>query len=181
MGRHHPAVLLGLLVYGYANGVHAGRKLERVSYDSAAFRHVAANTHPNHDTLATLRRRYLQAIEVLFAQELVLAHEMKLRKLSRIALDGAKIKINGHANASKHRALCSAHANRIEVQLLEEVQALLQLAEASDKHAQAGGMDVPAEICQQATVRSGSTGNELPGGSRPPRMALREQSSAKLM
>lgn len=142
---HHPAVLLGLLVYGYANGVHSSRKLERATYDSVAFRYVAANTHPDHDTLATFRRRFLKEIEGLFVQVLVLAREMKLLKLGQIALDGTKIK----ANASKHRALSWAHANKIEAQLREEVQALLKLAEASDKQAQADGMDVPAEIARR--------------------------------
>jgi transposase len=52
-------VLLGLLIYGYANGVHSSRKIERATYDSVAFRYVAANTHPDHDTLATFRRRFL--------------------------------------------------------------------------------------------------------------------------
>ena len=142
---HHPAVLLGLLIYGYATGVHSSRKLERATYDSVAFRYVAANTHPDHDTLATFRRRFLKEIEGLFVQVLVLAREMKLLKLGQIALDGTKIK----ANASKHRALSWAHANKIEAQLREEVQALLQLAEASDKQVQADGMDVPAEIARR--------------------------------
>ena len=142
---HHPAVLLGLLVYGYASGVHSSRKLERATYDSVAFRYVAANTHPDHDTLATFRRRFLKEIEGLFVQVLLLAREMKLLKLGQIALDGTKIK----ANASKHRALSWAYANKIEAQLREEVQALLKLAEASDKQAQADGMDVPAEIARR--------------------------------
>ena len=43
---HHPAVLLGLLIYGYASGVHSSRKIERATYDSVAFRYVAANTQP---------------------------------------------------------------------------------------------------------------------------------------
>ena len=43
---YHPAVLLGILVYGYATGVFSSRKLERASYDSVAFRFVAANQHP---------------------------------------------------------------------------------------------------------------------------------------
>lgn len=105
---HHPAVLLGLLVYGYASGVHSSRKIERATYDSVAFRFVAANTHPDHDTLATFRRRFLKEIEALFVQVLVLAREMKLLKLGHIALDGTKIE----ANASKHKALSWAHANK---------------------------------------------------------------------
>jgi transposase len=142
---HHPAVLLGLLVYGYASGVHSSRKIERATYDSVAFRFVAANTHPDHDTLATFRRRFLKEIEALFVQVLVLAREMKLLKLGHIALDGTKIE----ANASKHKALSWGHANKIEAQLREEVQSLLALAENSDTQAIPDGMDVPAEIARR--------------------------------
>jgi transposase len=142
---HHPAVLLGLLIYGYASGVHSSRKIERATYDSVAFRYVAANTHPDHDTLATFRRRFLKEVEALFVQVLVLAREMKLLKLGHIALDGTKIQ----ANASKHKALSWGHANKIEAQLRQEVQALLALAETSDRAAIPDGMDVPAEIARR--------------------------------
>ena len=42
---YHPALLLGLLVYGYATGVFSSRKLERATYDSVAFRFIAVNQH----------------------------------------------------------------------------------------------------------------------------------------
>ncbi len=142
---HHPAVLLGLLIYGYASGVHSSRKIERATYDSVAFRYVAANAHPDHDTLATFRRRFLKEVESLFVQVLVLAREMKLLKLGHIALDGTKIE----ANASKHKALSWAHANKIEAQLRREVQTLLALAESSDAATVPDGMDVPAEIARR--------------------------------
>jgi len=142
---HHPGVLLGLLIYGYATGVHSSRKIERASYDSVAFRYVAANTHPDHDTLATFRRRFLKEVQALFVQVLVLAREMKLLKLGHIALDGTKI----DANASKHKALSWAHANKIEAQLRREVQTLLALAEKSDGAAIPDGMDVPPEIARR--------------------------------
>src|SRR5271155_1827164 len=67
---YHPALLLGLLVYGYATGVLSSRKLERATYDSVAFRFIAANDHPDHDTIATFRRRFLKEIEALFVKSL---------------------------------------------------------------------------------------------------------------
>jgi hypothetical protein len=106
---------------------------------------VAANTHPDHDTLATFRRRFLKEVEALFVQVLVLAREMKLLNLGHIALDGTKI----GANASKHKALSWAHANKIEAQLRQEVQTLLALAEKSDRAAKPDGMDIPAEIARR--------------------------------
>jgi transposase len=38
---HHPAVLLGLLIYGYSTGFPSSRKIERATYDSVAFRYIA--------------------------------------------------------------------------------------------------------------------------------------------
>lgn len=75
----------------------------------------------------------------------MLAREMKLLKLGNIALDGTKI----HANASRHKALSWAHANKIEAQLCQEVKTLLALAEKSDRSATPDGMDVPAEIARR--------------------------------
>ena len=63
---YHPALLLGLLVYGYTTGVFSSRKLERATYDSVAFSFIAANDHPDHDTIATFRARFLKDIEGLF-------------------------------------------------------------------------------------------------------------------
>jgi transposase len=77
---HHPATLLAILVYGYATGVFSSRKLEQATYDSVAFRYIAADTHPDHDTLATFRRRFLDELSDLFVPALELAKEMKLLK-----------------------------------------------------------------------------------------------------
>lgn len=142
---YHPAMLLALLVYGYASGVHSSRKIERACHDSVAFRFIAANTQPDHDSIANFRRRFLPQIEALFVQVLMLAREMKCLKLGNIALDGTKIA----ANASKHKALSWAHANKIEAQLREEVQQLLKLAEDSDNRPLNDGLDVPAEIARR--------------------------------
>ena len=142
-----PSMLLGLLIYGYASGVHSSRKIERACHDSVAFRFIAANTHPDHDSIANFRRRFLSQIEALFVQVLLLAREMKCLKLGNIALDGTKIA----ANASKHKALSWEHANRIEAHLREEVQMLLKLAEDSDSRPVNDGLDVPAEIARRET------------------------------
>ena len=71
---YHPTVLLGILVYGYATGVFSSRKLERASYASVAFRFVAANQRPDHDTIATFRRRFLKQIEALVSAGAKISH-----------------------------------------------------------------------------------------------------------
>jgi len=139
---YHPSMLLGLLVYGYATGVFTSRKLERATYDSVAFRFIAANDHPDHDTIAAFRRRFLKEIEALFVAVLMLAREMGVLKLGTVGLDGTKI----HANASRHSALSYEHASKIEAQLKAEVAALLAKAEAADQADIPDGMAIPAEL-----------------------------------
>jgi transposase len=143
---YHPALLLGLLVYGYATGVFSSRKLERATHDSVAFRFIAANDHPDHDTIATFRRRFLKDIAALFVRVLELAREMGLLKLGTVALDGTKI----HANASRHSALSYEHATKIEAQLKAEVAELLARAEAADQaEAVVDGMSIPEELTRR--------------------------------
>jgi len=139
---HHPAVLLGLLIYGYVTGIPSSRKIERATYDSVAFRYIAANTHPDHDTLAHFRRRFGSQFEQLFVQVLMLAREMGMLKLGKVSVDGSKIK----ANASKHRALSWGHLQKIEKQLQQEVLQLIALAESEDRKNVPDGMEVPKEI-----------------------------------
>jgi len=142
---YHPALLLGLIIYGYATGVFSSRNLERATYDSVAFRFIAANEHPDHDTIATFRRRFLPQIEALFVQVLGVAREMGVLKLGTVALDGTKI----HANASRHSALSHEHASQIEAQLKAEVADLLGRAEAADQADVADGMSIPEELSRR--------------------------------
>jgi transposase len=142
---YHPTVLLGILVYGYATGVFSSRKLERASYDSVAFRFVAAHQHPDHDTIAAFRRRFLKPIAALFVEVLHLAREMGVLKLGTLALDGTKI----HANASRHSALSYEHAGQIEAQLQAEVAELMAKAEAADQADVPDGMSIPDELARR--------------------------------
>ena len=142
---YHPALLLGLLVYGYATGVFSSRKIERATYDCVAFRFIAANDHPDHDTIATFRRRFIGDIEGLFVQVLALAREMGMLKLGTVGLDGTKI----HANASRHSALSYERAGKIEAQLKAEVAELMAKAEAADQADVPDGMSVPEELARR--------------------------------
>jgi transposase len=144
---YHPAPLLSMLIYGYATGVFSSRKLERATYDSVAFRFIAANDHPDHDTIATFRRRFLKEIEGQFVEVLKLAREMGVLKMGTVALDGTKI----HANASRHSALSYEHAGKIEAQLKAEVAELLAKAEAADQADVPDGMSIPEELARRET------------------------------
>jgi transposase len=148
---YNPAMLLALLFYGYSTGVFSSRKLERSTYDSVAFRFIAANRHPDHDTIATFRKRFLKELSGLFVQILMIARQMNMLKLGSVSLDGSKVK----ANASKHKALSYDHACKLEVQLKSEVARLLKAAESADKADIPDGMNVPEEIQRREQRLSG--------------------------
>lgn len=139
---YNPEMLLALLFYGYATGVFSSRKLERSTYDSVAFRFIAANAHPDHDTIATFRRRFLPQLGKLFVQILMIAHQVNVLKLGSVSLDGSKVK----ANASKHKALSYGHACKLETQIKAEVAELLKKAESADHTDIPDGMSLPEEL-----------------------------------
>jgi len=107
----------------------SSRRIQRATYDSIAFRFIAANTHPDHGTIANFRKRFLKEITALFVQILQVAASLKLLKVGSVSLDGTKMKVN----ASKHRALSYGHAQRLQAQLQAEVEQLLKLAAQADQ------------------------------------------------
>ena len=123
-----PRLMVGLLLYGYCVGTTSSRKIERATYDSVPFRVIAADQHPDHDTIAEFRRRHLAALSGLFVQVLRLCQKAGLVKLGHVALDGTKMK----ANASKHKAMSYEYMERRERELREQVEKLLAQAEAAD-------------------------------------------------
>lgn len=141
---YHPEVLLALLFYGYATGVFSSRKIEKATYDSVAFRFIAANDHPDHDTIATFRKRFLPELKKLFIQILLIAREMEMVKLGNISLDGTKVR----ANASKHKALSWKHACKLEKQLKAEVNELMRQAEKADRQ-DVTDVDIPEELARR--------------------------------
>jgi len=137
-----PSMMVALMFYGYATGVFSSRQLERATFDSVAFRYVAGNQHPDHDTIASFRKRFLKELSALFVQILGVAQEMGVGKLGKVSLDGTKV----HANASKHSALSWEHACKIEAQLKAEVEQLMRLADEADQVEIPDGMSVPEEL-----------------------------------
>ena len=140
-----PSIMVALLFYAYATGVFSSRKIERATYDSVAFRYIAVNTHPDHDTIASFRRRFLKELKSLFTQILLIAHEMGVLKLGSVSLDGTKIK----ANASKHHALSWDYAHKLEKQLKGEIKDLLRKAQSADNEDPPDGMNIPEELARR--------------------------------
>lgn len=142
---HHPAMLVALLLYGYATGTFSSRALERASYDSIALRYITANTHPDHDTINSFRKRFLKEIEAVFIQVLCYAQAMGVLKLGNVSLDGTKV----HANASRHSAMSYGYAKQLEAKLKAEVAQLMAQAEASNARDLPDGLNIPEELARR--------------------------------
>jgi len=137
-----PELLLGLLFYGYATGVFSSRKIEKATYESIPFRFLAGGYHPDHDTIANFRKTFLPEITSLFAQVLVIAHELGVLKLGTISVDGSKV----HADASKSHAVSYGRLLQMERRLSAEVEELIALGETAEQEGLPEGMDLEFEI-----------------------------------
>ena len=137
-----PELLLGLLFYGYATGVFSSRKIEKATYESIPFRFLAGGWHPDHDTIANFRKTFLPEITNLFAQVLVIAHELGVLKLGTISVDGSKV----HADASKSHAVSYGRLLKMERRLSAEVEELIALGEPAEQEGLPEGMNLEFEI-----------------------------------
>jgi transposase len=151
MAAYHPVMMVRVLLYGYCLGMVSSRKLERATYQDVAVRYLAADQHPDHDSIASFRQTHLQALAGLFLQALQLCEKAGLVKLGHVAIDGTKLK----ANASKHKAMSYERMTEKEKQLRVEVEKLLAQAAQADaeedgrygkgKH----GDELPAELARR--------------------------------
>ena len=142
----HPAMMVKLLVYGYATGVFSSRKIERRLHEDLAFRMLAAGNFPRHRTIRDFRALHLKELADLFVQVVKLAQEMGLVKLGTVAIDGTKIK----ANASRHKAMSHERMQQAEAELKAQIDALLERAKTADAaEANEPEVDIPAEIARR--------------------------------
>lgn len=123
-----PRMMVALLLYGYCAGVMSSRKLEAATYEHVGFRVLCAENHPDHATICSFRKSFLDELSSLFVQVLKLCSEAGLVKLGHVALDGTKVQ----GNASKHKAMSYSRMEKKEEQLKAEIDALLKRAEEVD-------------------------------------------------
>ena len=142
-------MMLALLIYCYAIGIFSSRRIERATWRDLGVRFVAANRHPDHDTIAKFRRENFATVADCFLQVLLLAKELKLLKLGTVSVDGTKLK----ASASKHRSVTYQRAGKLAAQLELEIGELLEQAEAADGQGEADPEALPPEIARREELQ----------------------------
>ncbi len=148
--QYHPRMMLALLIYCYANGIFSSRRIERATHRDVAVRFIAADTHPDHDTIASFRRENLEAFTIAFHQVLLLARELGLLKLGMVSIDGTQI----DANASKIKSVRYDRAKALREQLTEDIAALTAQAETADSEDAVDPQALPAEITRREVLKA---------------------------
>ena len=142
---YDPVMMTALLLYAYAQGLYASRRIARACEERVDFLAVTAMNRPDFRTISDFRKRHLPALQGLFVQVLRLCARAGLVRLGHVALDGTKVK----ANASKHKAMSYGRMKQAEARLAAEVAGWLAQAEAAD-------------AADDAALGAAQRGDELP-------------------
>ena len=142
--QYPPSMMLGLLIYCYATGTFASRRIETLTYENVAVRFLTGDTHPDHDSICKFRRENKDLLSGTFHQVLELAARARVLQVGDItvSIDGTKIL----ANASKHSAVSYGHAVEQMKLAGEQITELLQKAEDADSTPLQDGLTIPEEI-----------------------------------
>jgi transposase len=149
---YDPRLMTKLLVYGYCTGVFSSRRIQKRMQEDIPFKVLAAGNEPDFRTISDFRKIHLESLKNMFEQVLAMALECGSIKLGKISLDGTKVK----ANASKHKAMSYGRMIEKQRQLKEEVQQLLEQAEAADEaedreYGDKRGDELPEELRRRET------------------------------
>jgi transposase len=125
--QYHSRMMLALLIYCHANGIFSSRRIERATFRDLGVRFVAANNHPDHDTIAAFRREDGQALETAFLRVLLLAEELRLLRVGLVSIDGTKV----DAHASRIRSVRHDRAQALRAKLAADIADLMARAEAA--------------------------------------------------
>jgi transposase len=139
---YDPKLLLSLIFYGYSTGIFSSRKIEMATHDSVAFRFIAGNHHPDHDTISSFRKKHLSELKGWFKEILLIGNELGLIKMGNIFIDGTKVQ----ASASKHKAMSYKRLKELEAKLGCEIEQLLTLSKEQDEKDDKHAVDLPDEI-----------------------------------
>ena len=147
--QYNPRMMLALVIYCYANGLFSSRRIERATHRDVGVRLVAANTHPDHDTIAKFPRENFAAIAACFLEVLLLAKELKLLKVGTVSIDGTKI----DANANITKSVRYDRAQKLVEKLEADIADLMQKAEAADASGDPDTQALPKEIARREALR----------------------------
>ncbi|WP_433800559.1 transposase [Actinomycetospora sp. CA-084318] len=129
---YDPDLLLGLLIYAYANGLQSSRRIERLCHTDVAFRVLCAGDIPDHTVIARFRAAHQEKFVEVFAQVLRLCARAGLGQVGTVAIDGSKFTGDASPGANHGRDWFARQA-------AERVEAAAATDAAEGQRLDAGG------------------------------------------
>lgn len=126
--RFDTRMMLKILIWGYANGNRASRKIAKRVQTDVEFMWLAGLEKPDFRTICLFRKTNLEKLNYLFSQVILLAKGLKLVRLGLIALDGTKVRANVSVETFKEKQEWENELKRIQA----EVSKILSEAEEAD-------------------------------------------------
>jgi transposase len=126
--RFDTRMMLKVLLWGYANGIRASRKLEERLLSDVVYMWLAGLEKPDFRTICLFRKANLDRLNYLFSQVILLAKGLKLVRLGLIALDGTKVRANVSVETFKEKRDWENELKQIQT----EVSRILSEAEETD-------------------------------------------------
>ena len=148
--QYPPSMMAALLIYCYAHGIFSSRKIETASYGDVAVRYLTGDTHPDHDTIATFRRRNRELFEQCFVQVLAMAGEVGVLQVGTVSIDGTKLA----GNASKYKSVSYKRCEELLPLLEEKVQELVEQAEQVDGTESDAGDRLPEQLARHEKLKA---------------------------
>jgi len=99
---YHPAMMIKVLLWGYATGVRSSRKIEEKLEEDVVFMWLAGLEKPDFRTLCLFRTTNKEALEKIFTDVIIVAKTMGMATLGLAALDGSKVRANSGINTFKN-------------------------------------------------------------------------------
>lgn len=124
-----PRMMVGLLLYGYSQGIYSSRRLARACQQRVDFMVLTARQEPDFRTIALFRSKHLESLKGLFGQVLKLCGKAGLAKLGHVAIDGTKMR----ANASKNKSMSYERMKKAEIDLKAKIEGWFEQAAATDE------------------------------------------------
>jgi transposase len=126
---YNPKLVVGILIYGYSNGVFSSRKIEKRCHEDLGFMHISHLNCPNFRVLSDFRKDNPDFLKECFKQSALLAKQLGMVLFGHVSLDGSKFK----ANSSKHKAMSYEYLNLREEELVNQIKELVAQAEECDQ------------------------------------------------
>ena len=128
----HPRVLCAVILHAIMNRIRSSRQIEQALEVRLDFLWLAEGRSIDHTTICKFRRKHKKALENLFIQIGLLAHQLDCLSLETLAFDGTRMR----ANNGRHKTRTPDQLRETQQELrnrYHELEEKMDMADAKDE------------------------------------------------